>query len=103
MTDRYSSDCYTVAYITKLKKENEMITSEYNKLLQEIIGGIEFKEIILSGITPLSVLKEMKSTCIQSGKYKQVLKDIREIASPHCSQCVEIIDKINEVLNDYRE
>lgn len=28
------------------------------------------------------------------------LEEIRKIASPHCSQCVEILNKINEVLNE---
>lgn len=33
-----------------------------------------------------------------SAKYRSALEEIREIASPHCSQCREIINKINEVL-----
>ena len=39
----------------------------------------------------------------ENKQMKSVLEEILEIASQHCSQCVEIIDKINEVLNDSRE
>lgn len=32
-------------------------------------------------------------------KTRKCLEEIKNIASPHCSQCVDIIDKINKVLN----
>lgn len=31
---------------------------------------------------------------------KQALEEVRDIASPHCSECLKIIDKINKGLKD---
>ena len=97
-------DCY-YKQLKRLEQEKEMIISEYNKLLQEIIGGIEFKEIILSGITPLNVLKEMKKTYIQSSKYKSALEEIREIIEFAIEETLTLgqrnaTDKILEIIKD---
>ena len=34
-----------------------------------------------------------------AAQYIKALKEIQKLASPHCSQCIEILKIINEVLN----
>lgn len=52
-------NCY-YKQLKRLEQKNEMIINEYNKLQAEIIGDMEFKEIMLTGITPLKVLQNLK-------------------------------------------
>ena len=58
-----------------LKKQNAEIQKEYNKLLQEIIADIPFTGIVMSGLTPLSVLQNIKN---ENKKLKDTLQEIKD-------------------------
>jgi predicted RNase H-like nuclease (RuvC/YqgF family) len=93
-------DCY-YKQLKRLEQENKDL-KDNNNHLQAIIddGRAENKRFREEN----KELKELnKKICEDWEKeikvYWNTLEEIREIASPHCSQCVEILDKINEVLN----
>lgn len=112
-----AQNCYYKQYL-RLKQENKVIKKEYEKIQKVILADISFKEIVLSGITPSNILSQIKE---QNKKYKQALEEIREIAN-YCEgikdeatsqseftvrqmslqddKLINIIKKINEVLND---
>ena len=56
------------------EQENKMIINEYNKLQAEIIGDMEFKEIMLTGITPVKVLQNLK----ERNRELQAFYDVHE-------------------------
>jgi hypothetical protein len=60
--------------LERLEQENKMIINEYNKLQAEIIGDMEFKEIMLTGITPLKVLQNLK----ERNRELQAFYDVHE-------------------------
>ena len=72
-------NCY-YKQLQRLKAENEKLKEKNEELIAQLSRFYRKKEYI------------------RLLKYKQALEEIREISSPHCSQCREIIDKINEVL-----
>lgn len=85
--------------IKKLKQENEDIINEYNKLQAEIIGDIEFKEIILTGITPLKVLQNLK----QRNRELQAFYDVHESFKTDFDTNRKLLDKYRSALEEIRE
>jgi len=88
-----------VKEVKKLKQENEMIINEYNKLQAEIIGDMEFKEIMLTGITPLKVLQNLK----ERNRELQAFYDVHESFKTDFDTNRKLLDTYRSVLEEIRK
>jgi len=90
-------NCY-YKQLQRLKQENEMIINEYNKLQAEIIGDMEFKEIMLTGITPLKVLQNLK----ERNRELQAFYDVHESFKTDFDTNRKLLDNYRSVLEEIR-
>lgn len=82
----------------ELKEQNENIINEYNKLQAEIIGDMEFKELMLTGITPLKVLQNLK----ERNRELQAFYDVHESFKTDFDTNRKLLDNYRSALEEIR-
>ena len=112
MTDYEKSLNNKCIEIERLQAECDNWHNEYNKAFASYLETFKSLTVLQAENEELKAkcklygeineqdTKDYAKIFNERNKYKQALEEIRGIASPHCSQCIEITKIISEVLEE---